>query len=179
MSKFKVVFVGKPKYSFDPKTLTTKCLIKYDIKNFGRFVKEGPQTIGGVNPIIRTNLKNNKHLWEFAESVKTTIAMSLVDKHILKVGADELLYVEATAKFNQEDPKEEFSKEKGRRIAFAKAQMEILKVEASILYEMEQLACRLLDCVNWMGNGMPNNVDARIKRQNENLQTIIDGDTNK
>lgn len=53
--------------------------------------------------------------------------------------------------------------------------MEILKVEASILYEMEQLALRLLDCVNWMGDGMPNNMDARIKRQNELLQSIIEG----
>jgi hypothetical protein len=30
-----------------------------------------------------------------------------------------------------------------------------------------------------MGNEMPNNMDARIKKQNENLQVIIDGDTNK
>ena len=179
MSKFKVVFVGKPKYSFDPKTLITKCLIKYDIKNFVRFVKDGPQTVGHVNPTIMANLNGNKHLWEFAESVKSTIYMALVDKHILKVGPDQLLYVEATAKFNQDDPKEEFSKEKGRRIAFAKEQMEILKVEASILYEMEQLAFRLCECVNWMGDEMPNNMDARIKKQNENLQVIIDGDTNK
>lgn len=120
MSKFKVAFVGKPKYSFDPKTMTTKCFIKYDIKNFARFVKDGPQSMGGINPIIMTNLKNNKHLWEFAESVRSIIAMSLVDKHILKVGTDDLLYVETTAKFNQEDPKEEFSKERGVALLWRK-----------------------------------------------------------
>lgn len=188
MNRFKTTVLGQPKYGFDPKTKTTTCTIKYDITNMVGYIMEGPSGTFHINKATGEKVfapadnacaysgkKDNKFLRDFAQATAMAILTKLNTLGVIHIVNGSYLEVVGTAKFNSNDPAEEFDKTKGRHIAYAKAEYELLRIVNRILWEMQQMSFRLDDCVEWMVNGMPNNINERIDRAEQSIQRCIDG----
>lgn len=189
MNRFKTTVLGQPKYGFDPTTKTTTCTIKYDITNLVGYINEGPAGTFGINKVTGekkftpadnactySGKKDNRFLQEFAQATAMAILTKLNTLGIIHIVNGSYLEVVGTAKFNPNDPESEFNKTKGRRIAYAKAEDELLKVVNRILWEMQQLSYRLEDCVLWMLCRMPNSIQDRLDKSAMSIQRCIDAE---
>lgn len=189
MNRFKTTVLGQPKYGFDPTTKTTTCTIKYDIKNLVGYIMEGPAGTFGINKVTGekkftpadntcaySGKKDNRFLQEFAQATAMAILTKLNTLGVIHIVNGSYLEVVGTAKFNPNDPESDFDKAQGRRIAYAKAEYELLKVVYRILWEMQQMSYRLDDCVNWMVGNMPNNINERMDRAEQSIQRCIDAE---
>ena len=186
MNRFKLSLQGRPKYVYEPETKTTKCILRYDVTDLRKYIMEGPAGVFEYNPETKERKftpapntcgyqgkEDNQYLGAFAEAVIETIARRLSDKGVLKFNNGSL-YVEGVAKFNPEDSTKEFHKLKGRAIAYAKAQDELLRITCAILGEMSNLSMRLDDCTSWMLNGMPKSINERLEESHQSIMHEID-----
>ena len=158
MEKFKMSIVGRPKYSFDPKTKHTSCILNYDLPDLLDYLVEGPNSpIQGEDPKTSNfTSKDRELLWDTMFHIYRLAGKRLEKKGIIKVDSHGRLYVEGIAKFNPEDDIALFDKQKGRAIAMAKAKHELIRVQVAIIGEIHNLALHLEDCVEWMLHGLPN-----------------------
>lgn len=157
MEKFKMSIVGRPKYSFDPKTKHTSCILNYDLPDIMDYLVGGPNSpIQGEDPKTSNFTSQDRRLlWDTMENVCRLAGKRLEKKGIIKIDSRGRLYVEGIAKFNPEDDIALFDKQKGRVIAMAKAKHELIRVQVAIIGEIHNLALHLEDCTNWMMTGLP------------------------
>lgn len=180
---FKISVTKRTK--FEREGTTVKCTIYYDIKELIEYIMNGPAGLTTFNKeknkIEFTPAENtcsysndeNKFLKNWARATAKTIVQKLhSQKVILYNGHD--CYVTGVAKLNPDDPAEQFDKMNGRRIANAKAELELNNVSMAILNEMSSMAARLNDCTQWMLRGNPDNIPTRISRAKDSIQRAID-----
>ena len=180
---FKISVSKRPKYETENNKI--KCTVYFDVTNLVSYIMEGPNGLfkydkeTGKKTFTPAEINchygernENQELHLFAKAVAVTISNKLTKKGILKFHGDDC-YVTGVAKFNSEDPKEQYDKQAGRRIAYAKAQLELQEISMAILTEMNEMGDRLKDCVSWMMTQHPNNIPNRVDNAKASVERAV------